>query len=107
MDLVDPQLRKHLQLVVDEEVVGPEAREEMRRITPHTPVVVSGQLQRRVVSKNTIDVAGMEGQNQAASDMNGPRIVYHTQPDETDDGTIAKTTKVSHVERRLVLVTAI
>lgn len=90
IDLIDPQLRKHLQLVVDEDVVGPEVREELRRLTPHTPVAVSGQLLERVADKSAISPAKMEGQDQAASDMGGPRIVYQTQSEEQRDGTKAK-----------------
>ena len=44
VDLVDPQLRKRLQLVVNEDVVGPEGRDRIRKIRPHSPVAVSGQL---------------------------------------------------------------
>ena len=87
IDLIDPQLRKHLQLVVDEDVVGLEGRESIRRIPPHTPVIVSGQLLTRVADKNTMSSAETEGQDQASLGLEGPRIVYYTKREAKGDGT--------------------
>lgn len=52
MDLVDPKLRKSLQLVVDEDAIGPEARHDIQRIRPHSPVVVRGHLRPQKKQQN-------------------------------------------------------
>lgn len=87
IDLIDPQLRKHLQLVVDEDAVGLEGRESIRSIPPHTPVIVSGQLVNRIASKSTMSPAETEGQDQASLGLERPKIVYYTQREEKGDGT--------------------
>ena len=69
MDLVDPSLRKVLQLVVDANVVSKNFREAVRKLRAHTPVVVYGQMRKRTAAPPK------------SPPFNGddePNIVYHT-----------------------------
>ena len=75
VDFVDPQLRHKLQLVVDEDIVGQEAREEIRRLRPHSPVAVSGQLLLRNVAKKSSD---SEEGPPASSETDELNIVYQS-----------------------------
>lgn len=77
---MDPQLRASLQLIVDEDVVGEEIREEIRNIRPHSPVVVYGQLVRQVVRQSAEGSASDDSQVPATSDVSAPNIVYQVPP---------------------------
>ena len=87
VDLVDPQLRKSLQLVVDEETVGPKMQEEIRKIRPHTPVAVTGQLLSKVAQKSGNDGAAEQDPAPASSNARGLNITYHVSRKPTESGT--------------------
>lgn len=74
-------MRKSLQVVVDENIVGAEAREAIQKMRPHTPVAVTGQLSTRSSKKTTSTPAATEEQSSSTSD-DGLKIVYHA-PAET------------------------
>jgi tRNA synthetases class II (D, K and N) len=83
VDLVDPQLRKSLQLVVDEEIVGSAAREQIRKLRPHSPVAVSGQLLSRTIQERAGSIAKQQEETSASSDADGPNIVYYASSSPT------------------------
>ena len=84
VDLVDPQLRKMLQLVVDEKNVGQPMQEAIRKIRPHSPVAVSGQLSHKAVRPSDSDKDIENHQSSTSSDTNGPNIVYQTSSPVSD-----------------------
>ncbi len=81
VELVDPQLRKTLQLIVDEAVVGHEVREKIRNIRAHSPVAVSGQLSTRPAERMPKDPRLRGERPSTTSDAAGPNIVYQTSPE--------------------------
>lgn len=91
VDFVDPQLRKTLQLIVDENVLGHEVREELRKLRPHTPVAVTGQLVVRDGHQNASGPTVEQEQAPVASNADGPSITYQsfaniTLPRKTEQG---------------------
>lgn len=80
VDFVDPQLRNRLQLVVDEDIVGQEAREEIRRLRPHSPVAVSGRLLMQESAKKNSD---SEEGPPAGSETEKVSIIYQSSPPAT------------------------
>lgn len=87
VDLVDPQLRKTLQLIVDEDIIGKEGRENVRNIRAHSPVAVSGQLYARPDMGRSIRRAKTQEQPTTRSDATGPQITYHRTPENTSSHT--------------------
>lgn len=78
VDFVDPQLRNKLQLVVNEDIVGHDAREEIRKIRPHSPVAVSGQLLVRDAAKRASGSVPAGEEHPATSGADGLNIVYQS-----------------------------
>jgi tRNA synthetases class II (D, K and N) len=90
---VDPQLRKTLQLVVDEKTIGQRGQKESRKIRPHSPVAVSGQLAQRTVRESSSEKVTEQDQPGASSDADGPNITYYQRGTElsgTEGGNSAK-----------------
>lgn len=94
---MDPQLRASLQLIVDEDVVGKEIRDEIRDIRPHSPVVVHGQLVRQADRKIAEGSASEDGQVSADSDVSAPKIVYQVSSEKTSSSTRQETSRSSGV----------
>lgn len=95
VDFVDPQLRKTLQLIVNEDVVGREEREKIRKLRAHSPVAVSGQLTIQATKGRPEDPVVEEERTAVISDADGPNISYHASPEDSS----ARTRELTATER--------
>jgi aspartyl/asparaginyl-tRNA synthetase len=78
VDLVDPQLRLTIQLIVDRAVVGDDVQEQIRKLRPHSPVAVSGWVATAITKRKLVPAAEKDPAN---SDTDGFQISYHSHND--------------------------